>query len=1593
MFKIAHGVKGYISLVLCVILLPMMTYSTMIIDASRLQSLRTGIQSAGDLALNAALSEYDFLLEDMYGLFANTDEAGVEDAVKLYFTQTIQNTLADYSFDQNKTEACVDAIYDYFYSTFMNGEKIDEDDVTNFITAQMESFSLDGVTGSALANPAVMKQQIIEYMKYKAPVSIITSLVGKIKAIAESTEQLNACASQVEYEKEIKNLEKDAIDAYESMDAEYNQLAQIFNQLIKDDGSSRSMNAMLEDAKKMIEVGLAFYLLSDTSPFSGNNSKPVYADYYSAAQADSGITEISHIDERYSYLRDFETYIDYLYEYDDAIIGTRSNLDTLGAQINDIVSKVNQDIGECSYNDEVSDGNATVERIRGIVDNVVCNFPGFTYNLDVRNQSSVNKDTIPSYEALVGADATWFTAFRATSDRNTPAIYQDEINDHLQLDFLGNIIEEQKKFATREDGIRELIKYRMKLEKLSNALFDELGYYKQDLENYFLVHHCEKLEYYDEEGNLDHTEVRLQTNDPNDGSEPYVDFYALSDEWRNYLNSEYVAYYQLWRKADAYREYLQTIENNIKGDKGYIHVATHAHTKCDEYGKPYFQDGIYSLASIKYLLDSAKKALDNAASAMENVVSTLNSMADIKEEWDGHLDKVDSDTAKVSLKQSQDSVVNIYNLEDAENLKRLVADMSGEIELKRDQVNAYSVLGTTLAEMLGTVSKAPPCPSASDSTDGIFYDRFEHYVKNQDGTENVAMIAVKRATKEMRSAFSFKPKSAYRTAIINYESMANRVRLLKNYPSKDNQIFEQIHNGETALERSINLIGSNDNFKHENYAGAFAPLRLLDGIIEDAGENTPTGESIAQNSESTPEARRKNDAFANNAQNGGGNTDDDDSEPLPDVIDEQEKFVMTLYSIWQSAEMAKGETKKRKTTEESDETYDSLKTAANESSDTQKDNKGGDDDADNKKKKENPATEVYGDVMKNIEAYVGQADAITEATKTVSADVPIGEGEDSEGENAKNWDPGSSVGDAASSIGDMFGNLLGSIAETAYLEEYFTEMFSCRTDALEKDGRDPVVYLSGYSSDEHATKRINTNTEWFGHETEYILWGKPDLATNYLDTDALLFTIRFGLNVLYAFTTSDIRNFAQLLATSVCIGPAAVAIPVVKTCIIIALAIAESGVDLWLLHNGEDVAIYKTKRTFVCSPNGFSARMKGSLREVAKEQADKLIKSATELAEEKLGELVDDVNTKMQAGAAVKIEDIEDKLNGTINTYMGYDPDNPDEGYTIVNEVIDKANDLICQPVLDALTKFQGQLMAAAQYQPVEVLQSLARQTIEDALAQAESYIDTLPDSVVKTLAKQVLADNVANGANSLVDEMLNLVIEKFNLNSAADVVNLLNDKTSDLMEKIEELREEVRKTVTDKLDQLRETAEGLIKKAGDAVMGEIKTVGDQSATNIKEFANKKLDSLGDAIGTKVSSSLDAIPDADDNMKRENEIYDAADDQTEAGAVTLNYKEYIKIFMLIRLAAGDQNKLLKRAAVMIQCNMRHPIGGDNLEFDICKANTLFSVSAVMKMKTLFPWCADSNTDGLTGESSLDFHLPKMGGNNFMHINYCGVNGY
>ena len=90
MLKFMYKTRGAISVFLIIVLLPMMMVSAIFVDESRIQLGNSIAVSAGDLTLNTALTNYDTVLKDMYGLFATSQDMDeLYDNLENYYRKSI----------------------------------------------------------------------------------------------------------------------------------------------------------------------------------------------------------------------------------------------------------------------------------------------------------------------------------------------------------------------------------------------------------------------------------------------------------------------------------------------------------------------------------------------------------------------------------------------------------------------------------------------------------------------------------------------------------------------------------------------------------------------------------------------------------------------------------------------------------------------------------------------------------------------------------------------------------------------------------------------------------------------------------------------------------------------------------------------------------------------------------------------------------------------------------------------------------------------------------------------------------------------------------------------------------------------------------------------------------------------------------------------------------------------------------------------------------------------------------------------------------------------------------------------------------------
>ncbi|MCI8669377.1 MAG: hypothetical protein HFI34_07645 [Lachnospiraceae bacterium] len=206
-------IQGSISLLLVAILLPTMMFSALMVDISRLNLAKSMVSSAGDVALNSALANYDTILKDVYGLFSvSQTEEDWNENIRRYFEETV----VSYGIVSEEDAS------DYVSMLLGNVAEyilIDGGEPVDFLNMSLEDFQISGMEGSTLCNPQILKKQIVEYMKYRGPVVLGLGFLDSLKAFDKVEDQSEVIEVQVKAQESTQKVSDACKDLYEKIDA------------------------------------------------------------------------------------------------------------------------------------------------------------------------------------------------------------------------------------------------------------------------------------------------------------------------------------------------------------------------------------------------------------------------------------------------------------------------------------------------------------------------------------------------------------------------------------------------------------------------------------------------------------------------------------------------------------------------------------------------------------------------------------------------------------------------------------------------------------------------------------------------------------------------------------------------------------------------------------------------------------------------------------------------------------------------------------------------------------------------------------------------------------------------------------------------------------------------------------------------------------------------------------------------------------------------------------------------------------------------------------------------------------------------------
>ena len=195
--KIFYNKHGSLTVFMSLILTIVMIFTTVLIDGGRIILARNIVSGAGDMALNAGLTYYNSVLQDTYGLFAiSKNMTELQDNLEVYFEATLKSSGLH---DQGLVKELVDIA--------LSGSGSDE--ISDIMKMKLANggFEVSQAAGANLSNANILRAQVLDYMKYRAPAVIGYGFLEKMNILKSLPAQQKALEDKKDYEKKLKEIQ------------------------------------------------------------------------------------------------------------------------------------------------------------------------------------------------------------------------------------------------------------------------------------------------------------------------------------------------------------------------------------------------------------------------------------------------------------------------------------------------------------------------------------------------------------------------------------------------------------------------------------------------------------------------------------------------------------------------------------------------------------------------------------------------------------------------------------------------------------------------------------------------------------------------------------------------------------------------------------------------------------------------------------------------------------------------------------------------------------------------------------------------------------------------------------------------------------------------------------------------------------------------------------------------------------------------------------------------------------------------------------------------------------------------------------------
>lgn len=257
--------RGAISVFLVIILVPCMLIASIFVDISRVQLSKAVAESAADLALSTLMTNYDYDLNEYYGLMGSCQNIS-----DYYSTVSEYYDVALHSQDVDSEEIQL------LYQRVMNdiGGRFQDENISDIlrIQNQTEGSVVASIDGANMYNATILQEQVVEFMKYRGPIVIVQEIIAKIKSdsgvsdMLESDDNKPLVDNKTDFYEAEGELLKAAFDVY--------WLTRAYTDKVGDNGQYMSAAKLQKYAQDLINYRSAYqeihrYLVSNLMNTSG----------------------------------------------------------------------------------------------------------------------------------------------------------------------------------------------------------------------------------------------------------------------------------------------------------------------------------------------------------------------------------------------------------------------------------------------------------------------------------------------------------------------------------------------------------------------------------------------------------------------------------------------------------------------------------------------------------------------------------------------------------------------------------------------------------------------------------------------------------------------------------------------------------------------------------------------------------------------------------------------------------------------------------------------------------------------------------------------------------------------------------------------------------------------------------------------------------------------------------------------------------------------------------------------------------------------------------------------------------------------------